>query len=93
VLIERPQVARLGAGLLRCRIECSLEVERLRSFAALADIQRSQQVRNLVLAEAREREVEVRRRLQVGQESSEELLVSRTRDLVEGEPEEPGLFQ
>jgi hypothetical protein len=69
VLAERPEVARLRARLLRCRIERFVEVERLRPFPPLAGLERSQQVLDLVLAEPREREVEIGCALEIGEEA------------------------
>ncbi len=70
----------------------SSRVKALHVFTLLAGFERSKQVPHLVVPEAREREVEVRRRLKVGEEPGEELLVPGATDLVERQPEQPRLF-
>lgn len=52
-------------------------VERLGALALLRGLEAPEQVFHLVLAEAREREVEVGRRLEVSQETGEEGVVPR----------------
>jgi hypothetical protein len=77
VFAELPEITELRARCPRRFLQRLVKVEALHVLALLAYLQAPEQVPDLVLAEAREREVEVRRRLQVGQESSEELLVPR----------------
>jgi hypothetical protein len=60
--------------------------------ALLADLELSEQVSDLVLAEAREGEVDIRHSLQVRDQTCEELFVPGAGDLVEREPEEARLF-
>jgi hypothetical protein len=62
-------------------------------LALLADFELSEQVSDLVLAEAREGEVDIRHSLQVRDQTCEELLVPRPADLVQRQPQEPCLFR
>jgi hypothetical protein len=87
-----PRGRRLRPRCPSCLFEGFLEVERLGSVAPLAGLETPQQLLHLVLAEAAEREIEIGCRLQVGEEAGQEGVVPGARDLVEGEPKEPGLF-
>jgi hypothetical protein len=62
-------------------------------LALLADFELSEQVRDLVLVEAREGEVDVKRRLEVSNQTGQELLVPGPADLVQRQPQEPCLFR
>ena len=75
------------------RRQALLEIERLGTLALLPGLQALEQIAHLVLVEAREGEVEIGRRLELGEQAGEELLVPRPRDLVQREPEESGLLR
>ena len=89
---ELPEIAGFRARCpprLRQRL---IEVKRLGTLPPLADLEAAEQLLHLVLGEAREREVDVGRRLEVGEQPGEEGVVPGPRELVQGEPEEPGLL-
>ena len=54
-------------------------------------VERLEERGDLVVVEARQREVNLRRGIQLGKEASEQLLVPRAGDLVEGQIQQPGL--
>jgi len=92
VVPELPEIAGFRARCpprLRQRL---IEVKRLGTLPPLADLEAAEQLLHLVLGEAREREVDVGRRLEVGEQPGEEGVVPGPRELVQGEPEEPGLL-
>jgi hypothetical protein len=63
MVAELPEVAGLRAGCPSRLLERIVEVEALHVLALLTDLQLAEQVPDLVLAEARERQVDVGRRL------------------------------
>jgi hypothetical protein len=89
---EDPEIAELGAGCPPRLLQGFVEVEALHVLALLADFELSEQVPDLVLTEAREREVDVGCRLQVREQTCQELLVPGAADLVQCEAEEACLF-
>jgi hypothetical protein len=89
---EDPQIARLRAGSSPSLLQRFVEVEALHVLALLADLQLAEQVSDLILIEPRKREVDVGRRLQIGDQTRQELLVPGAADLVERQPEESRLF-
>ena len=89
---ERPEIAGFRAGCPPRLLQGFVEVERLHVLALLAHFEAPEQVAHLVLAEAREREVDVGRGLQVSEETGQEGIVPGTGDLVERQPEEPSLL-
>jgi len=91
MLAEDPQVAGLRPRFPGRRLERSVEVERLGTVALLRRIEAPQERPDLILAEARQADVDVRRLAEVGQESGEEGLVERATDPIEGESEDLGL--
>jgi len=92
VVPELPEIAGLRAGCPPCLLQRIIEVERLGTLAPLADLEAPEQLLHLVLAEAREREVDVGRRLEVGELTGKEGVVPGAGDLVEGEPKEACLL-
>src|SRR5450759_526312 len=91
MVAQDPEIARLGARRAGRFLERGVEVEALHLFALLAGFERAQQLPDLVLPEAREREVELWGRPEIGEETREEGIVPGARDLVQREPEESGL--
>ncbi len=85
-----PQVAGLRQGFPGRGLEGSIEVECLRALALFARIETAQEGCDLVLAEAREPEIDTRRVLELSEEPGQELFVPAAGDLVEGQPEGPG---
>jgi hypothetical protein len=92
VFAELPEITGLRARCPTRFLQRLVKVEALHVLALLAYLQAPEQVPDLVLAEAREREVDVGHRLEVSEETCEECVIPTPRDLVEREPEEPGLF-
>jgi hypothetical protein len=92
VILELPEIAGLRAGCPPRFLERIVEVEALHMLALLAGLQAPEQILHLVLPEAREREVEIRRRLEVGEETGEQSVVPGARDPVQRQSEEPRLF-
>jgi hypothetical protein len=89
---ERPEIAELRPRCPARLLQRLVEVEALRVLALLADLELSEQVSDLVLAEAREREVDVGRCPEVSEEPGEEGIVPGPADLVQREPQEARLF-
>src|SRR5450759_2167566 len=89
---ELPKIAGLRAGCPPRFLERLVELAALPVLALLADFKLSEQVSDLVLTEAGEREIDVGRRLKVREQPGQELLVPGARDLVQGEPEEASLL-
>jgi len=92
VIPERPEIAGLRPRCPPRLFERFVEVEALHVLALLAGLERSQQLLHLVLAEARERDVKLRGRLELCQQAGQERVVPGPRDLVQREPQEARLF-
>ncbi len=83
----------MGAWCRTCGLQRGVEVERLQAVALLASLDALEELLQLVVAEAGEREVEAFDRRQVGEHAAEQLVVRSAADPVEGEVEEAGLLQ
>jgi hypothetical protein len=88
VFAERPQIAGLGPRLAGRGAEGGVEVEVLDLIALLADLETPEQGFDLVIAKAREAEVEPRCRAELGEHPSKEGRIPFTMDLIEAEAEE-----
>jgi hypothetical protein len=88
MIAEPPELSNLRPWFTPSRLEGRIEIKRLRTLALLPSLEPLEESRHLVLVEARERQVQPVRTLEVGQEPGEELLVPAARDPVEGETEE-----
>jgi hypothetical protein len=84
VIAEDEQVTELRVGGACCLREGLIEIEALDSLTLLADLERAQQIGDLVFVETAQSQVDTGRRLQIGQQPSEESVAPRPRDLVEG---------
>ena len=93
VVAQRPELATLGAWCRTCGLQRGVEVERLQALPLLAGLERLEELLQLVVGEAGEREVEAFDRRQVGEQAGQQLLVPVAADLVEAEVEEPRLLQ
>ena len=86
VIAQQPHVTGLRPRRRLARLlDRLVEVERLRALASVAHVQRLQELRHLVLAEAGEREVYALDRLEISEQTRQQLLVPRAGDLVERE--------
>jgi len=92
VVTHLPDVTARNARRPRCILPGRLQVEGLRPGSLVPRLKRLQELGDLVLAEAREADVQVGRLLQVGQQAGQELLVPVAGDLVQGQVQELGLL-
>jgi hypothetical protein len=92
VIAQGPQVTGRRAWGSRRSLEGRLEVEALGALALLSGVEAAEEVAHLVIAEARQGQIERRPCLQVGEQAGEELLVPGSADPVEREAEDPGLL-
>ena len=74
-------------------LQRGVEVEVLDALALLALLQRPEQLVELVLLEAGEREVDAVDGLEVGEQAGEQLVVPGAADLVQGEVQQAGLLE
>jgi len=72
LVAEDPELARLRARRAGRGLEGGVEIEALDLLALLAGLERAEQVADLVLAEARQRQIDLGPGLQVGQEPGQE---------------------
>ena len=92
MVAQDPEITRLRARGASGLFECLVEIEALDLLALLADFERAQQILDLVLAEARQRQVDVGAGLQVGQQTGEESVIPGARDPIEREVQEACLL-
>ncbi len=81
----------MGAWCRTCGLQRGVQVERLNTLLLVASVERLQELRQLILAEACRRKVFDR--CKVCHEARQQLLVPVTADLVEPEVEHAGLLQ
>ena len=84
---EMPHVAGLGQRPPGRLPECHLEVERLGALAPLLDLRAAEEVRELILAEPRDAEVDPRHVLEIGEQTRQERFIPLTAGPVQGQPE------
>ena len=92
MLPELPEITRLRPRSAGGCLERFVEIERFGAFTLLAGLDAPDRLLDCVFAETRQREVDVGRRLEVGEEPGQERLIPGPRDLVQGEAEEARLF-
>ncbi len=75
MVAQDPQIAELGPGCTSSFLERLIEIEALDPLALLASLKRAQQIGDLVLAEARQRQIDLGRGLQLGQKAGQQSVV------------------
>ena len=66
VIAQRPQIAGLGEGVGLCGVECGVGIEVLDTFALVTCVEQLEELGDLVIVEAGEREVNLRSGVQLG---------------------------
>ena len=93
VIAQAPHVAPLDARVGLGGLPGGVEVERLLTVSLLAGVQPLEQLGDLVVVEAGQGEVDVRRGVEVGEQPGQQLPIPIAADPVERDVEEPGLLR
>ena len=93
MLSQAPEVSGLSPGLPGRLLEGRVEIEGLRPFALLTDLEAAQQIADLVFPKAGQGQIDRRSGSELGQEAGQESVVPGAADPIQRQSQDAGLLE